>query len=67
MDNHFYRRIDAIVHDLQYIEINAKIFNIPKSDIVRNAMIVTKLAIEIVHDTSKTNDDVIQIYYRIGK
>ena len=67
VDNHFYRRIDAIIHDLQYIAINAQSFNIPKSDIVRNATIVTKLAIEIVKDTSKTKDDVSQIYHRIGK
>ena len=66
VDNHFYRRIDAIIHDLQYIAINAQSFNIPKSDIVRNARIVSKVAIEIVRDTSKTKDDVSQIYHRIG-
>ena len=45
VDNHFYRRIDAIKYDIQYIANNAESFNIPKSDIVRNAKVITKLAI----------------------
>ena len=65
VENHFYRRIDAIKHDLKYIFTNAASFNRPRSDIVRNAKIISKVACEIVGDTSKTKDDVSQLYHRL--
>ena len=65
VENHFYRRIDAIKHDLKYLFTNAASFNRSKSDIVRNAKIVSDLAIEIVGDTTKTKSDVSSIYHRI--
>ena len=66
VENHFYRRIDAIKYDLHYIAKNAENFNRPKSDIVKNAKIISKVALEIVGDTSKTKDDVSQIYHRLA-
>ena len=65
VENHFYRRIDAIKNDLRYIYTNARGFNQPKTDIVRNASILSKVATEIVGDTSKTKDDVSAIYHRM--
>ena len=65
VENHFYRRIDAIKHDLKYIFTNAAGFNRPRSDIVKNAKIISKVACEIVGDTSKTKDDVSQLYHRL--
>ena len=51
---------------IRYIASNAAVFNVSKSDIVKNATIITKLALEIVSDTSKTKDDVSQIYHRLA-
>lgn len=65
VENHFYRRIDAIKHDLKYIFTNAASFNRPRSDIVRNSKIISKLVSEIVGDTSKTKEDVSQMYHRL--
>lgn len=65
VDNHFYRRIHAIKHDVNYIYSNAASFNRPRSDIVRNAKIISQLANEIVGDTTKTKDDVSSIYHRL--
>ena len=67
VDNFFYRRIAAIQRDIKYIYENAASFNRPKSDIVRNAKILTKLAAEIVEDTNKTKDDVSRIYHRLSE
>jgi bromodomain and WD repeat domain-containing protein 1/3 len=65
VDHHFYRRIDSIKHDLKYIALNAACFNQPRSDIVRNAKTISKVAIEIVSETNKTKDDVSAIYHRL--
>ncbi len=65
IDNHFYRRIDAMLYDVGYIHTNAASFNRPRSDIVKNAKIITKLIKEIVQDPSKTKDDVSSIYHRL--
>ena len=63
VENHFYRRIDAIKHDLKYLYTNAASFNRPKSDIVRNAKVISNLAMEVVGGTTKTKDDVSSIYH----
>lgn len=65
IDNKFYRRIDAIEYDVKYIASNAASFNRPRSDIVRNAKIITKLILEIIHDPTKSQDDVSSIYHRL--
>ena len=64
-ENHFYRRIHAIKHDLKYLYTNAASFNRPKSDIVRNAKVISDLAWEIIGDTTKTKEDVSSTYHRI--
>ncbi len=65
VENHFYRRIDAIKYDIRQIYNNANKFNRPKSDIVKNAKIITRLTLEIVGDTSKSSEDVNSIYHRL--
>ncbi|TRY75830.1 hypothetical protein TCAL_08567 [Tigriopus californicus] len=65
IDNKFYRRIDAIEYDIKYVASNAASFNRPRSDIVRNAKIITKLILEIIHDPTKSQDDVSSIYHRL--
>ena len=65
VENHFYRRIHAIKHDLKYLYTNAASFNRPKSDIVRNAKVISDLAWEIIGDTTKTKEDVSSTYHRI--
>ena len=67
VDNLFYRRIAAIQRDLKYIYENAASFNRPKSDIVRSAKIITKLADEIVSNTNKSKTDVSSIYHRLSE
>ena len=67
VDNLFYRRIAAIQRDLKYIYENAASFNRPKSDIVRNAKIITKVADEIVSNTNKSKTDVSSIYHRLSE
>merc|ERR1712223_1027449 len=67
VDNLFYRRIAAIQRDLKYIYENAASFNRPKSDIVRSAKIITKLADEIVSNTNKSKSDVSSIYHRLSE
>ncbi len=65
VDNHFYRRIDALVHDVRSIHANAAKFNRPRSDIVKNSKIIANLTVEVVRDPSKTKDDVSSIYHRL--
>ena len=65
VENHFYRRIHAIKHDLKYLYTNAASFNRPKSDIVKNAKVIADLAWEIIGDTTKTKEDVSSTYHRI--
>jgi hypothetical protein len=67
VDNLFYRRVAAIQRDLKYIYENAASFNRPKSDIVRNAKIVTKLADEIAGNTNKSKTDVSNEYHRLSQ
>ncbi len=65
VDNHFYRRIDALVYDIRFIHANAASFNRPRSDIVKNAKMISNLTLEIVMDPAKTKDDVSSIYHML--
>jgi len=65
VDNRFYRRIDAILFDLKYLHENAATFNLPRSDIVKNAKIIWQTASEIIKSPSKTKDDVSAVYHRM--
>ena len=67
VDNEFYRRVAAIQRDVKYIYQNASSFNRPKSDIVRNAKILSKLCQEVVGDTTKSKEDVSRIYHRLSE
>ena len=67
VDNLFYRRIAAIQRDIKYIYENAASFNRPKSDIVRNAKIITKVADEVIGNTNKSKPDVSNIYHRLSQ
>lgn len=67
VDNQFYRRIAAIQRDIKYIYENAASFNRPKSIIVKNAAIITKLADEIIGNTTKSKTDVSNIYHRLSE
>jgi bromodomain and WD repeat domain-containing protein 1/3 len=64
VDNRFYRRIDAILFDLKFIYENAASFNLPKSDIVKNAKIIWQTASDIIKSPLKTKDDVSAVYHR---
>ena len=44
----FDRRVAAIQFDVRHIESNAEQFNLPGSQIVRNARIVTEVCLEII-------------------
>eukprot|EP00095_Tigriopus_kingsejongensis_P000510 maker-scaffold367_size194084-snap-gene-0.46 protein:Tk00510 transcript:maker-scaffold367_size194084-snap-gene-0.46-mRNA-1 annotation:"bromodomain and wd repeat-containing protein 3 isoform x1" len=65
IDSRFYRRIDAIEYDVSFVASNAASFNRPRSDIVRNAKIITKLILELIRDPTKSQDDVSSIYHRL--
>uniref|UniRef100_A0A0K2UST4 Bromo domain-containing protein n=1 Tax=Lepeophtheirus salmonis TaxID=72036 RepID=A0A0K2UST4_LEPSM len=65
VDNNFYRRIASIEYDLKYIFENAEAFNVPKSDIVKNAKILVRLAGEIINDPGKNKDNVSEIYHNL--
>merc|ERR1719474_984616 len=65
VDNEFYRRIEAIQRDVKYIYQNASSFNRPKSDVVKNARILSKLCAKIIGDTTKSKDDVSRVYHQL--
>ena len=67
VENEFYRRVAAIQRDVRYIYQNASSFNRPKSDIVRNAKILSQLCQEVVGDTTKSKDDVSRIYHNLSE
>ncbi|XP_035213977.1 PH-interacting protein-like isoform X2 [Stegodyphus dumicola] len=47
--NRFYRRLDAVKFDVQYIEINAQKFNEPTSRIVKQAKCVVDLCLKFIN------------------
>jgi len=50
---------------VKYIYQNASSFNRPKSDVVKNARILSKLCAEIIGDTTKSKDDVSRVYHQL--
>ncbi|XP_057378098.1 bromodomain and WD repeat-containing protein 3-like [Daphnia carinata] len=62
LDNRFYRRLTAVQYDVRSICSNAFKFNVPKSDIVRNASIVADLCLEMIRN--RDSADVITTVYQ---
>ena len=58
VENHFYRRIDAIRFDLQHIVKNARELDKSRSKFIRDVTMITHLAERIIIDSSKTKNDV---------
>jgi bromodomain and WD repeat domain-containing protein 1/3 len=50
VENHFYRRVEAIKFDIKFIELNAQHFNEPGSEIVKKAKIVCALTTRFIED-----------------
>ena len=50
LENHYYRRVDAIKFDVQFIELNAQLFNERDSEIVKKAKLITTLIIRFIED-----------------
>jgi bromodomain and WD repeat domain-containing protein 1/3 len=48
VENQYYRRVNSIQWDVRQIEANARKFNEPKSEIVRNANFITELILEFI-------------------
>ena len=55
LDNRFYRRASAVEFDFNYIFTNACKLNEPKSDIVRFALNITDLCLEIIRKRDAVN------------
>ena len=55
LDNQFYRRASAVEFDVNYNYTNACKFNEPKSDIVRFALNITDLCLEIIRKRDAVN------------
>ncbi|XP_077360353.1 bromodomain and WD repeat-containing protein 3 isoform X2 [Festucalex cinctus] len=63
LENHFYRRISALMWEVRYIEHNARTFNEPQSPIVTAAKVVTDLLLHYIGDQSCT--DILNLYHRL--
>jgi len=63
LDNQFYRRITAAQFDVRYMATNAEQYNRPKTDIVKNARILTDLVLKIIQDQELT--DINGEYHRL--
>ncbi len=63
LDNKFYRRVTAIQFDVRYIATNAECYNRPRTDIVKNARILTDLVLRIIQQPHLT--DVNGEYHRL--
>ena len=63
LDNLFYRRSTAVQFDVRYIATNTECYNVPKSDIVKYARIVTDLVLKVIQDPNMS--DVIGEYHRL--
>eukprot|EP00092_Neocalanus_flemingeri_P004293 GFUD01004614.1.p1 GENE.GFUD01004614.1~~GFUD01004614.1.p1 ORF type:complete len:2283 (-),score=565.95 GFUD01004614.1:61-6909(-) len=55
LDNQFYRRSTAAQFDVRYIATNAECYNRPKTDIVKDARILTDLVLRIIQDPRLEN------------
>ena len=64
LDNRFYRRASAVEFDVNYNFTNACKFNEPKSDIVRFALKITDLCLEIIRNRYAV--DVATIYSQLS-
>ncbi|XP_028322321.1 bromodomain and WD repeat-containing protein 3 [Gouania willdenowi] len=63
LENHFYRRISALMWEVRYIEHNARTFNEPQSPIVAAAKVVTDVLLHYIGDQSCT--DILELYYKL--
>ncbi|XP_067128768.1 bromodomain and WD repeat-containing protein 3 isoform X2 [Centruroides vittatus] len=60
LENHYYRRIQAVKFDVGFIETNAKKFNEPSSRIVQDARIVCELLLHFID--AQNCEDPMEIY-----
>merc|ERR1712142_899527 len=63
LDNQFYRRSTAVQFDVRYIATNAECYNRPKTDIVKDARILTDLALRVIQDPKLGN--ITKEYHRL--
>lgn len=63
LENHYYRRIQAVKFDVGFIETNAKKFNEPSSRIVQDARIVCELLLHFID--AQNCEDPMEIYQEI--
>uniref|UniRef100_A0A8D0AJD2 Bromodomain and WD repeat domain containing 3 n=1 Tax=Sander lucioperca TaxID=283035 RepID=A0A8D0AJD2_SANLU len=63
VENHFYRRISALMWEVRYIEHNARTFNEPQSPIVATAKVVTDVLLHYIGDQSCT--DILDLYHKL--
>ena len=63
LDNQFYRRSTAVQFDVRYIATNAECYNRPKTDIVKDARILTDLALRVIQDPKLVN--ITKEYHRL--
>ncbi|KAM3715120.1 Bromodomain and WD repeat-containing protein, partial [Dirofilaria immitis] len=53
--NRFYRRLASLEQDIRYIAINARLFNQPNSEIVRNSRVLVETLIRYLNDAQHTD------------
>ncbi|VDN05546.1 unnamed protein product [Thelazia callipaeda] len=58
--NRFYRRLASLEQDIRYIAINARLFNQPNSEIVRNSRVLVETLIRYLRNIQYT--DVMQLF-----
>ncbi|XP_034746089.1 bromodomain and WD repeat-containing protein 3 [Etheostoma cragini] len=63
VENHFYRRISALMWEVRYIEHNARTFNEPQSPIVATAKVVTDVLLHYIGDQSCT--DILDLHHKL--
>jgi len=63
LDNQFYRRSTAVQFDVRYIATNAECYNRPKTDIVKDARILTDLVLRVIQDPKLGN--ITREYHRL--
>jgi len=63
LDNQFYRRSTAVQFDVRYIATNTECYNRPKTDIVKDARILTDLALRVIQDPKLGN--ITKEYHRL--
>ncbi|XP_055716898.1 PH-interacting protein isoform X3 [Phlebotomus papatasi] len=62
-ENHFYRRITSAQFDVRYLATNAEKFNLPHTNIVKYARIITDLCLRIIRDLNDI--DVGAVYHQL--